>query len=206
MTAKEKIINAAITAFRVKGIKNVTMDNISQSAGVSKRTVYELFSDKDTLALEAIKEMILQNNKEIITILGQTENVIEALFWIMENESTRRQDLSPLLQEDIARYQHEIILQMQNNHKQKCEFSALCAFLLKGIEQGIFKDDLNIDIIDNFLHESIGLLHISPRLKQYQFSHNDIIMNVFIPYIRGLCTDKGLKLMNKYFEKKIKEN
>lgn len=198
MTAKEKIINTAIIAFQVKGIKNVTMDSISQSAGVSKRTVYELFNDKESLAIEAIKEMVLRNNKEIIDIIGQTDNVIEALFLVLENESKRRESLSPIFHEDIVKYHHEISRQLQKDRQQMCEFSASYAFLLKGMEQGVIRKDLNIDIVDTFMHEMLGMLHTNIRLQQYRSVDFDLFINIILPYIRGICTNTGIKLIDSY--------
>ncbi len=202
MTAEEKIINAATEAFMLKGIKSVTMDSIAQAAGVSKRTVYELFKDKDTLVVHTLGEMIISHNKSIIEILGNTENVIEALFVVMEKEAARRREMSALLIQDIERYFPLVNAAFFSNPDKMCEYSPTYTFLVKGTEQGIIRKDLKIEFVDNFIHELIGLAHMSERLKQLIPNKEDYLNNIFMPYFRGICTRKGLSLMEKYFENK----
>ncbi|HLN53860.1 MAG TPA: TetR/AcrR family transcriptional regulator [Lentimicrobium sp.] len=199
MTAEEKIINAAHDAFMLSGVKNVTMDSISQAAGVSKRTVYELFKDKDDLVIAVIKYMIIRHNKAMIELLGNTENVIEALFIVMENESSRREDLSPLFIQDLQKYLPKIN-DLFYDHEKLAELSAGFAFLKKGIEQGVFRKDLRLEIVDLFMHEMIGIIHTSERLKGLKMDKMELLNNIFIPYFRGICSKKGLSLMDKYFK------
>lgn len=200
MSQQTKIIEVAIEAFRTKGIKSVTMDSIAQTAGVSKRTIYELFKDKDTLVVQALGQMIIQQNQEFVEILGNTENVIEALFNILEREALRRTEMSPSLVDDIKKYFHLVNAEFFSDHEKMCEYSPSFTFLQKGIDQGIFRKDLKLEFVDNFLHEIIGLIHTSNRIRQLNPSKDDFVHNIFMPYIRGLCTEKGLKLMKKYFD------
>lgn len=199
MTAEEKIISAAYDAFTLVGVKNVTMDSIAQAAGVSKRTVYELFKDKDDLAIAVIKYMIIQNNKQMIELIGNTEDVIEALFIVMESESHRREVLSPVFKNDIQKYMPKIN-DLFFDHEKLAELSAGFIFLKKGIEQGVFRKDLRLEVVDLFMHEMIGILHTSERLKGLKMGKLEIMNNIFIPYFRGICTKKGLALMDKYFK------
>lgn len=199
-TAHEKIINAAIEAFQLKGIKSVTMDSIAQSAGVSKRTVYELFEDKDALAIATIKQMILDNNRKIIELIGNTDNVIEALFLALESESIRRNKLSPVFESDMMKYHDTIIADLIANPDKMCDYSAGFTFLQKGIEQGVLRKELKIELVDSFLHDMVGIIHHSARIKQLNPTKDEVISNIFLPYFRGICTRKGLSLMEKYFE------
>lgn len=200
MTAQEKIINAAIDAFQLKGIKSVTMDNIAQAAGVSKRTVYELFQDKDALAIATIKQMIIDNNRKIIDLLSNTDNVIEALFITLENESRRRNQISPVFETDMMKYHSAIMAEFLSQPEKMCEYSAGFTFLQKGIEQGVIRKELKIELVDSFLHDMIGIVHHSSRLRQINPTKDEVISNIFLPYFRGICTRKGLTLMDKYFE------
>lgn len=199
MTPEEKIIEAAMAAFQLRGIKSVTMDSIAQAAGVSKRTVYELFVDKDTLVVQVLGRMIIKNNKYLIEIIGNTSNVIEAMFQIMEQESLRRDEMPHMLMQDMHKYFPLVNAAFFSDPEKMCEYSPTYTFLQKGTEQGIIRKDLSIDLVDNFLHELLGIVHTSERLKQLKPTKQDIINNVFMPYFRGICTRKGMTLMEKYF-------
>lgn len=199
MTPEEKIIEAAMAAFQLKGIKSVTMDSIAQDAGVSKRTVYELFVDKDTLVVQALGKMIIKNNKYLVDIIGNTSNVIEAMFLIMEKEASRRDEMPHLLMQDMHKYYPFVNAAFFSDPQKMCEYSPTYTFLQKGSEQGIIRKDINIEFVDNFLHELLGIVHTSQRLKQLNPSKEDLLNNVFMPYFRGICTKKGITLMEKYF-------
>lgn len=200
MIAEEKIINAAMEAFQLMGVKNVTMDYIAQSAGVSKRTVYELFKDKDALAVATIKSIIVNNNKQMIEIIGATANVIEALFRVLESENLRRHTLSPIFMHDVHRYFEPVSASLYKNPEQLADSSASYIFLKKGMEEGIFRKDLKIEIVDTFLHEVIGILHTGQRIKMLKPEKDDVLNNIMLPYFRGICTKKGIQLMEQYFE------
>lgn len=200
MTQREKIIEAAMEAFTIKGIKSVTMDSIAQAAGVSKRTVYELFQDKDALVVEAIGQMIAEHNRNMIEIIGNTSNVIEAMFIILESEAKRQQNVSPLLHEDLKKY-YTMVNEAYFSHSEKiCEYSATYTFLQKGIEQGLIRKELRSDFVDSFLHELVGITHNSERLRLLKPTKEMFMDNIFMPYFRGICTRKGLSLMEKYFD------
>ncbi|MDY0102215.1 MAG: TetR/AcrR family transcriptional regulator [Lentimicrobium sp.] len=200
METREKILVRASELFLGMGVKNVTMDYIATETGVSKRTIYELFKDKDDLVVQSLREMIITNNKQMIDIIAKTEHVIEALFLIMKRETERQKDYTRVFIEDIKKYfpaVNESLFACKKNLK---EFSASYALLEKGIRENIFRKDLKIELVDNFLHELIGLIHSSERLKIFHPTPEDILRSIFFPYLRGICTWKGIELMDKYFE------
>lgn len=200
MTPKEKIIDAAIKAFTVRGIKSVTMDSIAQTAGVSKRTVYELFEDKDSLVIEALGQMIINHNKAMINIIGHTENIIEALFLIIEKEARRQAEISPLLVQDMEKYFPLVNAAFFKDPQKICMYSATYTFLQSGIDQGIIRKELKLEFVDTFLHEIIRMVHLSDRIRLLNPAKEDYLNNMFLPYFRGICTRKGMMLMEIYFD------
>ncbi len=205
LSAEDKILKAATEAFLQRGIRSVTMDYIAKAAGVSKRTVYEHFEGKDTLAVATIKRMIIEKNKAIIEIIGNTENVIEALVIVLENESKYMQNIPPALEHDLLLYFPSVSVSLIFETEKINEYSATYTFIKKGIEQSVFRRDLNISLVDSFLHELVSVIHTSYRIKALNPPKNAILENIFLPYFRGICTKKGLTLMDKYFEN-LQEN
>jgi AcrR family transcriptional regulator len=200
MEAREKILGKASELFLGMGVKNVTMDYIASETGVSKRTIYELFKDKDELVVLSIREMIIRNNKEMIGIISQTEHVIEAIFLIMKREAERRAAFTKIFEEDIKKYFPAVNESLYSNKKNLKEFSASYALLEKGMREKIFRNDIQIELVDNFMHELIGLIHSNGRLLALNPAPTDVLKSIFLPYLRGICTWKGIELMDKYFE------
>ncbi|MBW6490114.1 MAG: TetR/AcrR family transcriptional regulator [Lentimicrobium sp.] len=200
METRERILEKALEMFLSVGVKNVTMDSIATELGISKRTIYELFKDKDDLVVQSLREMIIRNNKKMLGIISKTEHVIEAIFLIMKMEAERRNEFNRVFVEDIKKYfpvVNALLFTCKENLK---EFSASYALFEKGIRENIFRSDLKIELVDNFLHELIGMLHTSDRLRALNPEKTDILKNIFLPYFRGICTRKGIDLMDKYFE------
>lgn len=79
-------------------------------------------------------------------------------------------------------------------------FSVSYTLLEKGIKEDIFGKGLKTELVDNFLQEMISLVHTSERIRSLNPTDNEVINNIFLPYLRGICTPKGLELMHSYFE------
>lgn len=77
---KERIIERAMQAFKTHGIKCITMDDIAASMGISKRTLYEVFANKEMLLEDCIRKERQETNEYIRTILGQSAHVLEVLL------------------------------------------------------------------------------------------------------------------------------
>lgn len=200
METREKILAKASEMFLSVGVKNVTMDSIASELGISKRTIYELFKDKDDLVVQSLREMIIRNNHQMLGIISKTDHVIEAIFLIMKLEAERRNQFTKVFIDDVKKYfpaVNALLFACKENLK---EFSASYALFEKGIREHIFRSDLKIELVDNFLHELIGMLHTSDRLRALNPEKQEILNNIFLPYFRGICTRKGTDLMDKYFE------
>lgn len=199
MEAREKILEKATVLFLSMGVRNVTMDSIASDSGVSKRTIYELFKDKDDLVVQSLRRMIIKNNEEMMGIITETENVIEAIFLIMKMEERKRSAYSRVFTEDIKKYFPPVYASLYSCNERLKQFSASFTLLEKGIGQGIVRKDIRLDLVDNFIHELIGLIHNSERLRMLKASGNEVLVSIFLPYFRGICTPKGVGLMDKYF-------
>ena len=200
MEARERIIRKAIQLYLSRWIRSVTMDDVAVESGVSKRTIYEIFKDKDDLVLQSLSEMIMQNNRAALEIIDKTNNVIEAIFYILKGEQERQANLAPVFINDIKKYFPMLNETLYSKKESIKKFSPSYMLLEKGVKEEIFNRAIRIDLVDNFLHELIGLMHNSERLALLQPTAIDVLNNIFLPYFKGLCTRRGLELMEKYSE------
>lgn len=199
MDTKERIIMRSGELFPAMGIRSVTMDYIATDLGISKRTIYELFKDKDDLVIQVIEYEIIKNNRKLLEIVAETENAIEALFLIIEKEHNRMRSFNPVFTEDMKKYISRIHECFFEDLKKMREFSVSYAILEKGLREDIFRKELAIDIVDNFLHELVNFLHNSQRFRLMKLEKEDVLANILLPYFRGICTRKGQELIDKYF-------
>ena len=109
MDNRQRIIEEAALLFRTYGIRAVTMDMLANQMGISKRTIYEVFKDKGELLSGVLKWMTIKQREAMNKIFSDTENVIEALFKMIDLMIDHFQNMSPAFQLDMKRYHNEIL-------------------------------------------------------------------------------------------------
>jgi TetR/AcrR family transcriptional regulator, cholesterol catabolism regulator len=201
MDTKEKILNRTGELFQLMGVKSLTMDFIAVDLGISKRTIYELFRDKDELMLQAVEYWIKSNNLKLIEIVNRTENVIEAIFVMIEHQHRQMATFNPVIFEDLKKYFVRLNASFYANREKCREFSITYTLLDKGKKEGVFREKLKIDIVNTFIFELLNMVHNSLAIKLMSLDRNEVLDNILLPYFRGICTSKGQELMETYIHK-----
>ena len=143
MDIKNRIIEKAGELFFQYGIKNISMDELASSLGMSKRTIYENFKDKEDILRSLILKLGEERNKIFNEFLIEGLNVVEVFINVIEIQKKMPVSNTKFLQ-DIYKYYPKISKLMQGNIEKNNQF--LQEFLLKGIDQGYIRDDLNIEV------------------------------------------------------------
>jgi TetR/AcrR family transcriptional regulator, cholesterol catabolism regulator len=199
MSNRDGIIKEAAMLFRTYGIRSVTMDMIANQMGISKRTIYELFSDKDEL-LEGVLKWMTEKQREIVTrITNESGNVIEAIFNVLDFMRAHLEKMSSAFLLDIRKYRHRMLNNFDG--KNEMEFFGFQEDIIRrGIKEGNFRDDIDIKITNKCLFEVSKMSDIADLSVDDEFLRKDVMMNVFINYLRGISTPKGLELINRLEE------
>jgi AcrR family transcriptional regulator len=199
MDLNEKILSKASEMFLSFGVKYVTMDALSGELGISKRTLYEHFRDKDDLVIQCVRYMLLKDNEQLLEIIDASEHVIEALFNILRYQEGRRKHFPKVFLEDIKKYYEQVNATFYSCREDLKKFSASFVLIDKGMKQGIFRKELRTELVDTFLHETISMLHQSNRIHMLKPEPKEVLHTIFLPYFRGISTAKGLALLETYF-------
>jgi AcrR family transcriptional regulator len=194
MEIREKITEGAAELFRTYGIKSVTMDSIATHLGMSKRTIYEVFSDKDEMLISVLKWMAAKQKELVSKILDESENSIVAIFRLLEINRDYFQDMSPVFQADLKKFHHEVLMKRAD----KCEmpdYRNNQQVIEKGINEKLFRQDINPDLVNRCLY-FLGKSIMDHDLYPYEdFSRRDVVRNTFINYLKGISTREGLDLI-----------
>jgi TetR/AcrR family transcriptional regulator, cholesterol catabolism regulator len=195
MGSRERIINEAAALFRTYGIRSVTMDMIAGQMGISKRTIYELFRDKEELLQGVLRWMGEKQRDLTEECLKNSENVIEAIFKIMNNMTEHYKKMSPAFRLDMRRYHNDMIRHMKEN--EELPYHNIRSILVRGMKEGLFRQDLDIEITNKCLS---GVTKMSSEGEKLEFDDADenVLRDFFINYLRGISTQKGLELINIY--------
>ena len=200
MDYRQRITEEAAIMFRTYGIRAVTMDMLATRMGISKRTIYEVFRDKDELLQGVLKWMAVRQQEVMTKIFDETENVIEAVFRMLDMMSSHFQNMSPAFQMDIKRYHHEI-LNAPGEKNELPYYHNNSEILKKGIKEGIFRKDIDIEINNKCLLEVARMSNDKDLFPADDFINKEVLRTFYINYLRGISTLKGLDLINFYDKK-----
>ncbi len=193
---RDKILNKAGEMFLSLGFKSITMDDIARELGVSKKTLYKYFSNKTAIvdaSTEAVHNTI---NDTIIKIKESNFNAIEEEFAVKAifKEMFKNAKTSPMFQ--LKKYYPETYTSLMERE--------LCMFrdcnvdnLKKGIEQGFYREGLNIDLIVNFYFTLVFGVFESEMYGGEMQELMKIEYQILEYHIRAIATNKGLQELEK---------
>ena len=196
MVNRNRIIEGAAELFRIYGIKSVTMDSLASHLGMSKRTIYEIFSDKDDLLIGVMKLMAEKQRELVKRVLNESDNAIVAIFTLLEINNDHFQNMSPAFHADIKRFHHEVLMKKTNRYEIP-DFINNRLVIERGIKEKLFRKDINPDLVNRCLY-SLGRSVMDHDLYPFElFSRKEVVRNIFINYLRGIATPEGLDLISK---------
>jgi AcrR family transcriptional regulator len=196
MDNRERIIEGAAELFRTYGIKSVTMDTLACHLVMSKRTIYEIFADKDELLIGVLKWMAEKQREIVKRVLAESENAIVAIFKLLEINRDHFQQMSPAFQADIKKFHHEVLMRKAD----KCEmpdYSNNIEVIQKGIKEKLFRKDINAELVNRCMFYMVRSIMDNNLYPFEEFTRRDVIRNVIINYLRGISTTAGVDLINK---------
>jgi len=196
MEIRNRIIEGAAQLFKTYGIKSVTMDSLASHLGISKRTIYEVFSDKDDVLISVLQWMEEKQSALVERILDNSENAIIALFRLLESNRDHFQDVSPSFLVDLKRFHYELLIKNSDKYEIP-DFRNSIKIIERGIKEKLFRKDINPPIVNRCLY-SLGRSMMDYELYPFEeFTRREVIKNVFINYLKGVSTKEGVDLINK---------
>ncbi|WP_455591565.1 TetR/AcrR family transcriptional regulator [Bacteroides sp.] len=192
---RDRIISTATEAFTTHGIKCITMDDIAASLGISKRTLYEVFQDKESLLMECILKDQRELGVFLEEVLASSKNVLEVILVCYQRSIERFHNTNKRFFEDLKKYPK--VYEMMRNYRDKDSESTI-NFFKTGVSQGIFRDDVNFAIVNLLVHEQLDMLMNTDICKEHSFL--EVYESIMFTYIRGISTEKGAKVLEDFIK------
>ena len=186
LALRERIVDVAVKSFSIHGIKSITMDDIAASLGISKRTLYEVFPDKETLLEECILKEQQEADVFIQKVLKTSSNVLEVLLKCYLRSIEKFHATNKRFFEDIKKYPRAYELMKRDNNR---SLDDIIRFFKEGVTQGIFRDDVNFAIINLLVREQLDLLMNTDLCDRYSFL--EVYESIMFTFLRGISTEKG---------------
>jgi TetR/AcrR family transcriptional regulator, cholesterol catabolism regulator len=182
------------------GIKSITMDDVAMELGISKKTLYQYVTDKDDLVGKFIDNEIFLRHEEICKCFKIGYNAIEELFEISIFMNKITKDQNPATEHDLKKYYPHHFYKMVKTRRERI-FNYILQNLKKGKEEGLYRADLNEDIIAKLYLSRIESIHLNDLFTVEEFTSFKLFLELLMYHIRGIATENGIMVLGK----KIKE-
>jgi TetR/AcrR family transcriptional regulator, cholesterol catabolism regulator len=204
MDVKERILVKATELYMRYGIKSVSLDDIAVQSGVSKKTIYQFYADKDELIDAVFLAEIHHSEACCDRDRAAAVNAIEEVFLAMEMVEEMFRNMNPSLLYDIQKY-HPRAYQHFEKHKNEYLQMVIRENLLRGIAEGLYREDFNADIITRFRLESM-MLPFNPEFRtKGKYNLADMEIELTLHFLFGIVSPKGYKLILKYQQDRNKK-
>lgn len=199
MDVKEYIISESDKLFCQYGFKSVTMDDIARHLGMSKKTIYTHFSDKNEIVNIVIENKINSQKCLIIQNKEAAENAVREVFFAVTNMKELLSNMNPTLFYDLQKYHPKAWFHFEN-FREKNLFNTIYDNLIRGISEGYYRKDIKPDILTQMRLEQIDLIFFGVDYKNGKYGIAQVMTELTYHFLYGICTLRGHKLINKYKE------
>lgn len=202
MEPQEKIQKTALELFFKYGIKRVTMDDIAKELGMSKKTIYQFYKEKDDLVNQLTEVELLKETHKFEEIKNQSTDPIHEITLISIKMREMMQNINPIFFLDLQKFYPTAFMQFQK-FKENCALNDILRNIKEGKAAGVYREDLDDEFVARYRLAQIDMLMFGNYFSFDRISFiksHELILDMFV---YGICTVKGHKLINNY--KKIKE-
>ncbi|MDD5570294.1 MAG: TetR/AcrR family transcriptional regulator [Bacteroidales bacterium] len=181
------------------GIKSVTMDDVSRELGISKKTLYKFFSDKNDLVKNVISYQIKKQTAKSFETKKQKLNAVDVLIIASRHIIKFMETFNPSIRHDLQKYYPDV-LKILTEHRRKHIFENIKTNIVQGIKEGLYRKDLKPDIIAVLYVSRMDVIFNYEYFPSDKFDFSTIFNEMFKYHICGIANKKGIE----HYEKKIK--
>jgi AcrR family transcriptional regulator len=202
MSKREKVIKRAAEMIAELGVKSLRVDDLAHDLGVSKRTLYEMFGDKEELLYHSIKYLFEKEESEVrAAVVGKQAGIpmlFEMFDAMMARGATRKR-----IMENLAKFYPELYERVMTENRDH-GLAQLRNKLNALVEEGLISDMVDIDLsITMFYYTSIGLMRRHGRLALPNgVTEQGAFRYMIINFFRGIATLKGVAQIDEYLAQK----
>lgn len=183
-----KILSVAWNMFITRGLKAVRMDDIANELSISKRTLYEIFPNKEELICASFRWHLEEGVKELSSRITEESDAMDVLAEVFRQKLLQRKGVNPLIIEEIHSFPQvkELVEEIKVKHRENAQ-----VFYKRGQDEGFFRSDANLKLLGE-LHHILGESLCGPE-PVVNCSAEELFRTMMYLFIRSICTEKGIK-------------
>lgn len=190
----QRILQTASEAFRRYGIRSVRMDDIASAVGISKRTLYEEFADKEVMLVEVLEVLYEESRRKLKEYWEKSDNVVKLILRHMQMNLKWFSNTNTRFFEDMKRYP-KVVAYFKKIREDNLERTVI--FMQGGVEQGLLRKDVNLHI---YLKAQQAVFDCTIRSMENEELYPEAYRTLLLVLLRGICTSEGGKLMDEFLQ------
>lgn len=195
---KDKILDSAIALFHERGVKAVKMDDIANCLSISKRTLYEIYDNKEDLLFECVKTSFEHSEKELHESVENADNVMDILLRIYRLKMNLLRKTHPSFYCELEKYPKILEYFEKQDGKRRAQ---QMDFIKRGIREGYFRNDVNYNLILDLF--DVSNRYIISNYNSLNYSMEQLSYNLVFVFLRGFCTLRGVEILDKFLDEDI---
>jgi AcrR family transcriptional regulator len=205
MEAKERILVKAEELFMQYGIRSVSMDDIANNLGMSKKTLYQYYADKDELVDAVVEGHINDIQCDCVDCRKEAKDAIHEIFITMERILEEIGNMNPMLLYDLEKFHFKSYRRFRD-HKDKFLAQVIKENIEWGIKDELYRPEINVDIMCKFRIESMMIPFNVGLFPPGKYNLGQLSQEIIEHFVYGLATIKGHKLIQKYNQQRQNKN
>lgn len=203
MEPKERIQAKADELFMQYGIRSVSMDDIAAQLAMSKKTLYQFFSDKDELVDAVVDKELKRGQCDCMECRSSARDAVDEIFLTMEKIADHFRNMNPMVIHDLEKF-HAAAYQKFLKHKNEFLLDVIRKNMERGIQEELFRPEINVDVMSRFRLESMMIAFNMTVFPPRKYNLVEVTQEIIEHYLYGLATLKGHKMILKYNEQRKK--
>jgi len=202
---ENRIMQTAREMFFRYGFRSVTMDDICRSMGISKKTFYRCYSEKNRLVEELVKNTTEGNLSDICRITSQSENAIHEYILMMKHMADFFLGMNPVIFYDMVKYYPEAY-GVFKQYRDKQVFQVVEQNLERGIKEKLYRHDIPVRLLARLRIEEISMVFTPEIFNRNEYSIAQIHTELMKHFLHGIVTLRGHEAINAYLNVHETEN
>jgi AcrR family transcriptional regulator len=203
MVTQIRILTKSHELFMLSGIRSVSMDEIANHLGMSKKTIYQYFKDKDALVEGVINIEIEMHQDEFSKYASISENAIQEIFLTLDTVQEMLKHMNPSVMFDLQKY-HSTAFEKFRTHKNTFFYDIIKANIERGKQEGLFRADIDVDVLTRYRLANMFLMFDFEHFPSNKFTAIEIITKTTDNFLHGMSTQQGLLIIEQYKQERKK--
>lgn len=204
MEIRDRIRIKADELFMQYGIRSVSMDDIAAQLGMSKKTIYQFFSDKDELVDAVVNDELSDTQKDCMKCRENSKDAIEEILLTMDQVHEQFSNMNPMLLFDLEKF-HQNAFQNFLKHKHEFLYKVIKANIERGIKEELYRPEINIDVISKYRLDSMMIAFNVFIFPPGKYKLAEVTREIMEHFLYGLTSLKGHKQILKYKQERAKK-